>query len=421
MPRKLRAPKIENRTDRLKLAPRRKPYGFTSIAPGLRLGYRRNVRGAGTWVAAAADGKGGEETRRVKAVIDDKDVAAIADDFEAADGEHVLTFWQAADKARVMARGGIGKLASVAAALDSYEADLRARGGDIANATRVRHHLTPALLTKSVALLSGTELRHWRDDLIASGMASSTVVRTLNAAKAMLNRAADLDPKRINDRSPWQVGLASLPNTYTPINKVLTDSDVLRLVAESYALDPRFGLFVDVLASTGTRSSQACRLLVADLQADGAAPRLMMPSSRKGRGQRKITRKPVPIPLALARKLAQAAGDRAADAPLLTRADGAAWGSSNHRQLVTLFGEVARQVGITCTAYSLRHSSIVRMLLAGMPIRLVGSLHDTSVGMIERSYSAFVADHGDAVARRALLDTSEPAADSTIVRLRERR
>jgi hypothetical protein len=61
------------------------------------------------------------------------------------------------------------------------------------------------------------------------------------------------------------------------------------------------------------------------------------------------------------------------------------------------------------------------MLLAGMPIRLVGSLHDTSVGMIERSYSAFVADHGDAVARRALLDTSEPAADSTIVRLRERR
>src|SRR5262249_50763448 len=110
-------------------------------------------------------------------------------------------------------------------------------------------------------------------------------------------------------RSTWQrtsiraSALSRLTDTYTPVNKVLPDSDVLRLVAEAYALDADFGLFVDVLASTGTRTSQACQLLVADLQADGVAPRLMLPSSRKGGGRKEITRKPVPIPISLARTL----------------------------------------------------------------------------------------------------------------------
>ena len=35
--------------------------------------------------------------------------------------------------------------------------------------------------------------------------------------------------------------------------------------------------------------------------------------------------------------------------------------------------------------YALRHSSIVRMLLRNVPIRLVASLHNTSVAMIERT------------------------------------
>jgi integrase len=409
---KLRAP-IENRTARLALTPRRTPYGFAAIAPKMRLGYRRNIRGAGSWVLAVTAEDGTLWTAAI----------GTADDYEAADNEHAFSFQQAAERGRQTARGqsgGAGKPSTVAAALDAYEADLRARGGDAANATRVRHHLTPALLAKSVSLLSAAELRRWRDDLVGSGMASSTVVRTLNAAKAALNLAADLDPKRISDRSPWQVGLAGLRGTYTPVSRVLPDSDVLRLVADAYLHDASFGLFIDVLASTGARTGQACGLLVGDLQDGGAAPRLMLPSSRKGRGERKITRKPVPIPLPLARKLRQAAGQRASDAPLLTRADGLAWGL-NPRQLVTLFSEVAQQAGIAATAYHLRHSSIVRALLAGTPIRLVATLHDTSVGMIERTYSAFIADHGDAAARPGLLDTSQPAAAPRVVSLRQRR
>jgi hypothetical protein len=53
--------------------------------------------------------------------------------------------------------------------------------------------------------------------------------------------------------------------------------------------------------------------------------------------------------------------------------------------------------------YALRHSSIVRALLAGVPARVVAAVHDTSIGMLERTYSAFIADHADTIARRGLL------------------
>ena len=56
------------------------------------------------------------------------------------------------------------------------------------------------------------------------------------------------------------------------------------------------------------------------------------------------------------------------------------------------------------TAYALRHSSIIRGLIAGVPVRVVAVNHDTSIMMLERTYSAYIADHSDAVGRRALLD-----------------
>jgi hypothetical protein len=56
--------------------------------------------------------------------------------------------------------------------------------------------------------------------------------------------------------------------------------------------------------------------------------------------------------------------------------------------------------------YALRHSNIVRQILAGVPLRVVAVNHDTSVGMLERTYSRYIGDHADALARVALLDTS---------------
>jgi integrase len=307
---------------------------------------------------------------------------AIADDYEDADGEHVLTFWQAQDKARSLARGQdtkAGKPGTLAEALDDYESNLKARSGDPTNATRVRRHLSQALLSKPIALLTAKELTRWRDGLIErGGMKPATARRTATVVKAALNFAADHDP-RISNRDAWRVGLkgASLGNTANPRNVVLSDDEIRKIIDIAWSLDPAFGLFVEVCAVTGSRPGQIARLVVADLLDDGPEPRLSMPSSKKGGRGRQITRRPIPIPVSLAVKLREAAAGLPATAKLLRRADGLPWWHS--RSYGRPFAEVADSLGLSgVTCYSLRHSSITRQIKAGVPLRIIVAVHDTA-------------------------------------------
>src|SRR5262249_22180894 len=148
---------------------------FTRIGPGIALGYRRN-KTVGTWVARVADGKGGNWTRGI----------GVADDFDEADGNRALTYWQAQERARAISRGEHGgdtaKPITVAEAIDAYESDLRMRGGDRYNVSRVRNYLTPSLRDKTVALLTAKDLQRWRNGL--GGLAPATVNRTVRVLKA---------------------------------------------------------------------------------------------------------------------------------------------------------------------------------------------------------------------------------------------
>jgi hypothetical protein len=56
------------------------------------------------------------------------------------------------------------------------------------------------------------------------------------------------------------------------------------------------------------------------------------------------------------------------------------------------------------------------MLLAGIPVRLVASLHDTSVTEIERHYSRYISEgtHSDSLTRRALLAEEPPIAANVV-------
>ena len=53
--------------------------------------------------------------------------------------------------------------------------------------------------------------------------------------------------------------------------------------------------------------------------------------------------------------------------------------------------------------YALRHSSIVRGLRSGLPVRLVAALHDTSIEMIEKHYAAYIIDMTEDLARGVLM------------------
>jgi integrase len=404
MARRPRAARLETRTARLKLAIRKKPYDFTSIAPGIALGYRR-CASAGRWVVKVATGGGNAWTK----------VVGIADDHEDADGESILNFHEATDKARVMARGGRGgRPETLAEAIQSYQRDLVARGGDVSNAQRVRYHLTPTLLAKPVGLLTTLDLKRWRDAQIADGMKPATVQRTIKALRAACNLAAKHD-RRITNRDAWRDGLSGLADTFNTRNAtaILTDEQVAALVAAAYAVDPALGLYCECAAVCGSRPSQIAKLNVADLQDARPDPRVMMWTSRKGRN-RKVTQRPVPITPNLGAKLRKAAGKRAPTAPLLLRADGQRWKPEITDHL-RLFAEAASRAGMSgATMYNLRHSAVVRMLLAGVPLRIVAAQVDSSAAILEKVYSPFILDHADTIARRGLLDLSQPAAGNVV-------
>jgi integrase len=326
--------------------------------PNRSMRYRRN-KTAGSWVVRSADGKGGNWTQAF----------AVADDFEEANGADVLSFWQAQDRARVLARGGrdvddedSGKPVTVAQMMDRYEADLKARGGDVYNAQRVRIHLPDVLASKSVSLLAAPrEFRHWRDGLVKKGLAPSTVNRTCAAFQAALELAAAQD-LRIRNQSVWRTGLAALPDADQARNVIIQDDEVRGIILAAYAVNREFGWLVEVAAVTGARVSQLARLEVGDLQDDRADPRLMMPSARKGRGRKRIERRPVPIPTNLAKVLKQAGAGRPSEAPLLTKPNGGPWRPSDHRHP---FERAVTRAGLdpaVVTIYALRHSSIVRQL-----------------------------------------------------------
>lgn len=387
---RIRNNQLETRTQRVKLRARRKPYP-ARVAPGITLGYRRN-EGPGTWSVICADGRGGSWMKRI----------ALADDREDADGKLIMDYWQACEAAKKLARMGDGpadgdRPVTVGEALEDYQRHLEGRGQPGAQVGIIINRLSPALAAKPVSMLTDREALAFRDGLLAGGIKRNTTTRYWATFGAAMNRAAKLD-KRIRN-SPWK--LEALPSDTEARNIILPDDKVRAICAAGYRLDPAFGVVVAVLAETGTRISQALKLSIEDLL---VGDRLNMPTSKKGKGAKKTDRRPLPVTPGLMAKLrANAAGRKPCDR-LLVDENGHPWAHNCQHErfpaIVTAAGLDPKEV----TSYALRHSSIVRQLLAGIPIRVVASHHDTSTTMIERHYSAYISDHSEALTRRVLLD-----------------
>jgi integrase len=397
---------LETRTQRLKLAPGKR-YHWVRLGYGIGLGYRRNQAGSGTWSLRIA--RGGNRGHWIKLI-------GSADDFNIANGNRILDFWQASDRARTLglkARqgddGSASKFPTVADALDGYEADLKLRGGDSGNAGRIRLHLPRSLAGKDVPLLKARDFKTWRAALCAAGLTAASINRSNSVLKAALNHCAAHD-ERISNSRAWDIGLASIPDAVESRNIILDEETIRAVVAGAYRVGAEFGLLVETCAVSGARISQIAGLTVRDLQAARSDPRLMMPSSKKGRGVKKIIRRPVPIPASLAVRLLASAEGRSSEAPLLVKPSGDRWRKSDHSRLFRRAVSLAQfDIADIGSIYSLRHSAIVRQLLSGTPIRLVAAVCDTSTLQIEKTYARFISDVGDVPVRRGLLDLAEPS------------
>jgi integrase len=308
---------------------------------------------------------------------------------------------------------------TVDGALKDYRRDLEARNANPYNAESPRVHLTKVLLAKPVQLLNAHELKKWRDGLLGK-IAPATVNRVCRCLCAALELARQHD-ERIQNRQAWEAGLAGLPDAQQARNVILSDSNVREFVATAYAHDQKLGLLVDVLAVTGARPSQIVRLRVEDLHEHPVRPKLMMPKSAKGggrnRSQKKHERYSVPITPHLAAKLREAAHGCAGGEPLLVQGDGNAWGDNPGQRYHRYIDKIVTELGLdpaVVTIYAFRHSSIVRMLLQNVPIRLVASLHNTSVAMIEKNYSKYITEHSDEISRKALLQHESAKGDNVV-------
>ena len=405
---------------------------WRSIDPEIHLGYRKGVRG-GRWLVRFY--KGDKTYRRLPIGIADDSVATGTFSYDAA----CKRARELVEQARKSGREAGATTETVADAVARYvamryERLRKQRPGTRQRsdaASRLKRHVLGASLAE-VALADLTEdlLTQWRDQA-ALNLAAGSRVRTINDLKAALNlayrRLRRQLPSDFAEAVRWGLsveGLAGAGPARARENQIL-DDDIIRAIvaaAADHDEDGDVARMVLLLAATGARFSQLQRLTVGDVQAD--RQRLFIPLSRKGRGKTEghyplrvgqdvidalrpvLANRAYGEPLLLRWRMKQV--PRAANRGLIWVRDyRGPWTSS--AEITRPWREICASIGIAGTIpYALRHSSIVRAIRAGLPIRLVAAMHDTSVGMIERHYARYIVDGLEELTAKAIVPLIQP-------------
>src|SRR5262245_36840049 len=292
MARRVRAADLETRAARFRLKARGKPY-YKNVGPGLHVGYRKGKR-AGMWVVRRYAGASSYVVQTI----------AEADDYADADGDRVLTFWQAQDEARKLAgsparASGPYKLRD---AINDYLVELEGRASYVDAKTRLHAYALPALGDKHVDKLTGETLRKWHRDLAKMPVR----VRTKRGAAEHRTRAVDFnDPeaarrRKVSANRVLALLKAALNYAFTegraasdvewrrvkPFKDVnqsrtgyLTLAQCKRLIN---AADPEFRLLVRAALETGARYKHLAQLRVRDFNPDSGTLNVR-PQGRPGK------------------------------------------------------------------------------------------------------------------------------------------
>lgn len=402
MARSVRDANLETRTARQRLQPRGKPY-YRGLEPGLHLGYRRPLKGAGKWVARHYVGERDYEVETL----------AVADDFSDPDGVAVLSFRQAQDLARSRmvsrahsAAGKTGPLTvadAIAAYLDFLDANRRT-GNDARR--RAGAHILPSLGAVEVEALATKQIEKWLADLAKAAprirtkagdaqryreVASddetkrkrrSSANRTLTILKGALNRAwrgggisSDLAWRRVE---PFE-------NVDAARVRYLTITEAKRLIN---AAEPGFRALVQGGLETGARYGELCALQVRDFNPDSGTVAIRTSKSGKPRhivltddGAGFFTR--------------HTAG-RAGSERMFLKVGGEPWAASSQ---IRPMADACTNGRITppISFHGLRHTWASLSVMAGVPLMVVSrNLGHADTRMVEKHYGhlapSYVAD-----------------------------
>ncbi|MFZ2160463.1 MAG: integrase [Bradyrhizobium sp.] len=439
---------IDTVAKRAKLPARKNPYwhGVSGGRGGVSLGYRKGAAG-GVWVVKIViDGQRTEE--RLGAAADEETPPAGSLSFPAA--VSAALDWSKQQIAIVEASAEATRdaaMPTVRSVVEAYAAQRKkAAGGRQTSVAALLAHipvdgkfakirfakLTEKAIEEWLAQLQRRPKRKGKRKSKSTGvdlrpLAPSSRNRLLGDLRAAYNAAAGRYRREIpgHIHAEIKAGTRNEPVDSEARKQLLTETQVRVIVGAAFEVDEDFGYVVFIAAITGARYSQIVRLTVADIQI--GKNRIMVPSSRKGRKRKPHPPAAVPVHADAIVRLKALVIGRAGTERLLTRwvhkrvAKPARWAKDKRRpwgpafEVTKPWAKTIELAGVPddTIMYALRHTSIVRGLIAGLPVRLVAALHDTSVAMIEKHYSAFITDMSDELARpHAITFTTPPLAQA---------
>jgi integrase len=410
MARSVRDTNLDTRTARSRLKARRKPY-YRQLEPGLHLGYRKPLSGAGKWVVRFYAGDDVYQTETFN----------TADDYSDADGVAILNYWQAVDMARKSmvsrAHKAVGKHEPliVATAVNNYVEFLEANrksGREARYAAGA--FILPALGKVRLDALSTDQIRKWHHGLAKAGARirtmkgraqqfrdneadpererrrKSTANRILTTLKAALNRA--WRDGQVTSDSAWR-RVEPFENVESARVRYLSIEEARRLIN---AAPPDFRKLVQGALETGARYGELCVLTVADFNADSGT--IAVVESKSGRPRHIVlTDDGVTFFQLLT-------AGRVGIEPMFLKVDGSVWLADHQADPMAAANEHAK-ISPAINFHGLRHTWASHAVMNAMPLMVVArNLGHTTTRMVEKHYGhlapSFVADTIRATAPR---------------------
>jgi integrase len=369
---------LENRTQRLKLAVARKPL-FVRIGDGISLGYRRNKAG-GTWVVRVADGKGGAKTAAI----------GLADDHADSDGEKILNFWQAQDRAKSSISGAItpgsGSL-TVGTAAENYLRTLEAKNARTAADTlgRLKKHFFPKFQNKTVRSLTKTAIENWQSSLVAKSDDAETVRRSKDSAnrvltmvKALLNHAVREPRNGITDDTAWRLvkpfqkvsRARNIRYVVEDVRKIVdaAEKDLADLLKGAYRTGARYGELADALVKHFDLKGESLQVNVG-----------------------KTNARTIVLDTNAVKFFADLTCNRSPNDFIFVHQNSKRWKRSDQTRPIKAALKKAKLSDEGCI-YALRHTYISYAIEGRVPLNVIADNCGTSVRMIEKTYAKILAE-----------------------------
>jgi integrase len=363
MARRVRDADLESRAARGKLKPSGKPY-YRAIGRGLHLGYRKGAT-VGKWVCRRYVG---DQDYKVETI-------ATADDIEDSNGENILTFWQAQDRARALVAEKVysGPYRAKDAIGDYllYLGDQR----NFATGLRAKKHILPSLGDELVEQLTADRLREWHRGLVRAGQDEEidrksrvSANRVLTILKAAFNHA--FAEGKVATDSEWR-RVKPFKGVARSRTRYLTYAEIERLLN---AAAPHFRPLVRGALETGARYGELQRMVCGDFNPDAGT--IHVKKSKTGKERHIILTDDG------TEFFAKLTLGQLTDAPMF----GKAWRADEQFRWMNLACENGK-IEPRMNFHGLRHTYASLSIMGGVPLHVVAAnLGHVDTKMVERHY-----------------------------------